>query len=50
MTALVVDASVVTAWLTDTGDAGVWATAEVTGSEAASPHLMPAEVASALGK
>jgi predicted nucleic acid-binding protein len=45
---LVVDASVVTAALVDSGPEGVWAERLLEGDHVAAPHLMPAEVANIL--
>jgi predicted nucleic acid-binding protein len=45
---LVVDASVVVAALTDAGEDGSWARPLLAGDDLAAPHLLPAEVASAL--
>jgi len=45
---LVVDASVIVAWLVDGGNVGTWAQQRVDGSALAAPHLMPAEATNIL--
>jgi predicted nucleic acid-binding protein len=42
---LVVDASLVVSALTDSGDTGKWAEAQLLAGELSAPHLMPAEAA-----
>lgn len=45
---LVVDASMVVAWLTDSGADGRWAESLLAGDSLAAPHLMPVEAANIL--
>ena len=45
---LVVDASVIVAWLVDGGDVGAWAEQRISGASLAAPHLMPAEATNIL--
>jgi predicted nucleic acid-binding protein len=45
---LVIDASMVVAWLTDSGADGRWAESLLAGDSLAAPHLMPVEAANIL--